>query len=62
VIIGGGGGALRGKGTVTVGPFVGVVRLFATEVTLHQTVANWYHFIKPIHRIKNLLTVKQLFY
>jgi hypothetical protein len=37
-----------------------VVRLCTIEVTLDYTVGNWYHFIKPIHRIKNLLTVKQL--
>jgi hypothetical protein len=28
------------------------------EVTLDQTLGNWSHFIKPIHRIENLLTVK----
>jgi hypothetical protein len=36
------------------------VPLFMTEVTLDQTLGNWYHFIKPIHHSKNLLTVKQL--
>jgi hypothetical protein len=35
-------------------------RLFTFEVTLDQTLGNLYHFIKPIHRFKNLLTVKQL--
>jgi hypothetical protein len=37
-----------------------VVLLFTIEVTLDQTLGNWCHFIKPNHRIKNLLTVKQL--
>jgi hypothetical protein len=36
-----------------------VARLFTIEVTLDQTLGNWCHFIKPSHRIKNLLTVKQ---
>jgi hypothetical protein len=35
-----------------------VVHLLKIEVTLDQTLGNWYHFMKPIHRIKNLLTVK----
>jgi hypothetical protein len=43
-----------------VGPSERVVRLFTIEVTLDQTLGNWYHFIKPIHRIKNLLTAKKL--
>jgi hypothetical protein len=38
-----------------VDPSERVVRLFTIEVTLDQTLENWYHFIKPIHRIKNLL-------
>jgi hypothetical protein len=33
-------------------------RLFTIEATLDQTLGNWFHFIKPTHRIKNLLTVK----
>jgi hypothetical protein len=33
-----------------------IFHLFPIEVTLDQTMINWYHFIKPIHRIKNLLT------
>jgi hypothetical protein len=37
-----------------------VVHLFTTEVTSDQALGNWYHFIKPIHCIKNLLTVKWL--
>jgi hypothetical protein len=49
-------GALRGKGVLGMGPSVGVVRLFTIEMTLDQTFENWYHFIKPTHRIKNLLT------
>jgi hypothetical protein len=44
--------------TPEVGPSKRIVRLFTTEVTLDQTLGNWYHFIKPIHHIKNLLTVK----
>jgi hypothetical protein len=51
-------GTLRGKGALEVGPSERVVRLFTTEVILGRTLGNWYHFIKPIHRIKNLLTVK----
>jgi hypothetical protein len=35
-----------------------LVRLFTTEVSLEQTLGNWYQFTKPTHRIKNLLTVK----
>jgi hypothetical protein len=30
----------------------------ALEVGPSERVVRWYHFIKPIHRIKNLLTVK----
>jgi hypothetical protein len=30
------------------------------EVTLDQTLENWYHFIKPIDGIQNLLRAKQL--
>jgi hypothetical protein len=43
-----------------VGPSDRVVRLFMIEITLDQTQGNWYHFIKPSHRIKDLLTVKWL--
>jgi hypothetical protein len=46
------------KGVLTMGPSERVFRLFMTEVTLDRTLENWYHFIKPMHRIKNLLTVK----
>jgi hypothetical protein len=54
--------ALRGKEALEVGPLPPerVVRFFTTQVTLDQTLGNWYHFIKPIHRIKNLLAVNQL--
>jgi hypothetical protein len=41
-----------------VSPSGRVVRLFRIEVTLDQILGNWFHFIKPTHRIKNLLTVK----
>jgi hypothetical protein len=51
-------GAVRGKGALEVGPSERVVRLFTIEVILDQTLKNWYHFIKPIHRIKNLQIVK----
>jgi hypothetical protein len=43
-----------------VGPSERVVRLFTIEVTLYKTLGNWYHFIKPIRRIKNVPTVKWL--
>jgi hypothetical protein len=36
-----------------VGPSECVVSLLTIEVSLDQTLGNWYHFIKPIHRIKN---------
>jgi hypothetical protein len=48
------------RGVLKVGPSKCDVRLFMTEVTSDQTLGNWYHFIKPSHHIKNLLTVKQL--
>jgi hypothetical protein len=44
-------------GALGVGPSECVLRLFAIEVTSDQIVVNWYPFIKPSHRIKNLLTV-----
>jgi hypothetical protein len=50
--------AKGGGGVLEVGPSESVVCLFTVEVTLDQTLGNWYQFIKPIHRIKNLLTVK----
>jgi hypothetical protein len=40
------------------GPSERNVGLFAIEESSDQTLGNWYHFIKPIQRIKNLLTVK----
>jgi hypothetical protein len=46
-------GGLRGKGALEVGPSKSIVRLF----TIHVTLRNWY-LLKPIHCIKNLLTVK----
>jgi hypothetical protein len=42
------------------GPSERVLRLFTIEVTLDRTLGNWYHFIKPIDRFKNLLTIKCL--
>jgi hypothetical protein len=35
-----------------------VVLLFAIAVTLDQTLGSWYHFTKPIHRFKSVLTAK----
>jgi hypothetical protein len=58
---GGGGGAVRGKrwqGALEVSPLEHIVCLFTVEVTSDQTLGNWYCFIKPIHCIKNLLTVR----
>jgi hypothetical protein len=43
-----------------VSPSGRVFRLLTIEVTLYQTLGNWYHFIEPILRIKNLLTVKYI--
>jgi hypothetical protein len=31
-----------------------------SEVTVDQKLGNWYHFVKPTHHIKHLLTVTQL--
>jgi hypothetical protein len=42
------------------GPIECIIRLFMIEMTLDQTLGNWYHFIKLVHGIKNLLTVKYL--
>jgi hypothetical protein len=52
------GGSTAPLGALEVGPSERIFRLFTVEVTLDQTLGNWYHFIKPINRIKNLLTVK----
>jgi hypothetical protein len=41
-----------------VGPSESYILLFAVEVTLDETLGNWYHLIKPLNHIKNLLTVK----
>jgi hypothetical protein len=51
-------GALKGKEVVEVDTSQGAVRLFTIEVNLDQTLGNWYHFTKPTHCIKNLLTLK----
>jgi hypothetical protein len=56
-----GGGITWGRseaGGLEVGPSERVLRLFTIEVTLDQTLGNWCHLIKPILRIKDLLTVK----
>jgi hypothetical protein len=58
-------GALKGKGrqgVLEVGPSNRIVRLFMIEVTLDQTLGNWYHFIKPIRRVNYLLIVNLLWY
>lgn len=47
-------------GALEVSPSECAVCLFMLEVTLDQKLGNWYHFIKPIHHIKNLLTVSLL--
>jgi hypothetical protein len=49
-----------GQGVLEVGSSERVVHIFTIEVTFDQTLQNWYHFKKPIHRTENLLTVKQL--
>jgi hypothetical protein len=51
-------GVRVGQGGAGVGPSEHVVRLFTVEVTLDHTLGNWYQFIKPIHRIKNLQILK----
>jgi hypothetical protein len=53
-------GGAKGQGALKAGPSERGVLLFTIEVTLNQTLGNWYHFMKPIHRIKHLLTVKWL--
>jgi hypothetical protein len=45
-------------GALEVGSSEHIVHLFTVEMTLDQTLGNWYHFIKPIHHMKNLPTVK----
>jgi hypothetical protein len=55
-------GALRSKGrqrALEAGSSERAVRLSTIEVALDQTLENWYCYIKPIHLIKHLLTVKQ---
>jgi hypothetical protein len=54
----GGGAMLLPRGALELGLSERVVRLFTIEATSDQTLGNWYHFIKAIHRIKDLLTVK----
>jgi hypothetical protein len=55
--------ALKGKGrrgVLEVGTSNRIIRLFVIEVALDQILGNWYHFIKPTHRINNLLIVNLL--
>jgi hypothetical protein len=47
-----------GRGALDFDSSERVAPIFTIEVTLEQTLGNWYHLIKTIHRIKNLLTVK----
>lgn len=48
------------KGALEVDPSDRFVRLFTIEVPIDQMLGRWYYFIKPIHRINNLLTAKWL--
>jgi hypothetical protein len=54
-------GALRGKGTAR-GPRSGTFRTRCSPIYdwSDKTLGKWHHFFKLTHRIKNLLTVKQL--
>lgn len=45
-------------GALEVGPSERVFRVFTIEVTSAHTLGNWYQFIKPTLRVKNLLPVK----
>jgi hypothetical protein len=49
---------LLSGGALEVGLSNRVDHLFTTEMTLDQTLGNWCHVIKPIHHIKDLLTVQ----
>jgi hypothetical protein len=53
-------GCIAPWGALEVGHSMCTVRLFTIEVTVEQALGNWYHFIKPIHSLKNFLKVKQL--
>jgi hypothetical protein len=44
------------QGALAVDPFERIVPLFTIEVTLDQTLENWYPLM-PILRMKNLLAV-----
>jgi hypothetical protein len=58
-------GALKEKGrqgVLEVGNSNRIVRLFVVAMTLDQILGNWYRFIKPAHRIKNLVIVNLLWY
>jgi hypothetical protein len=52
-------GVLNATGALLVGPSKHAY-LFAVELTLDLTLENWYHFIKPICHIKNLLTMSEV--
>jgi hypothetical protein len=51
-------GGAKKQGALEMGLSEHVVHLFTIEVTFEETLGNWYHVIKPIHGIQNLLTVK----
>lgn len=53
--------ARRWEGTVEVSPSTSLecmFPLFASQVTFDHIFVNCYHFVKPLHFINNLLTVK----
>jgi hypothetical protein len=50
----------RAVGVLEVGSSDRGILLFTIEVTSDQTLRSRYHFIKPVHRMKTLLTVKLL--
>jgi hypothetical protein len=45
------------QGALQVGPSQCVILIFTTLVTLDETLANWYYFIKPIHSMVSYFTV-----
>jgi hypothetical protein len=50
-------GALTFNGAPEVVP-LSYLRVYAIQVTSDETLGQWYHLIKPIYAIKNLLTLK----
>jgi hypothetical protein len=47
----------RKQGALEVDTSERVVRLFTIEVALDQISGKWYHFMKPINRIKNSINI-----